>query len=431
MRPDDRLPFDDLLDGGMDLPFDAELEALNAELDEAGRHARRSLHGQTQPTRVFGSTLRAKLIGAVAVPAVVDAGALLPRSSVRSPRTRLDLVAAGETWAPVPLSPHIANRTPQVMPRARWALLAAATLTSVIVAGTLGARLDWLIPTPVDLSSQPPSSAAPTARPTPNPSAVVFLPVESPEASADPSAPVGPTDGPTPSKTPQPDPTKTPRPDPTPTPKPEPTKPPIGTMDLAVKACPGGVILDWTKPSPLTSHYHALRSLEGEVPATYPAPGTTEVESATSWSAGVTDGFDDSIGGGKTATYRVFAFDGADEVMAWGPAKTVTTLDRLSMGGLDVTDDGPGTITVSWTPPTVNAACFTYGKLVASIEDPEPSYLKGSAYLAAISDPSQGQVTIENLESGTSYWIRYEFIRVTGTGKFVVASSDVRQVLIP
>lgn len=428
MRPDDR-PFDDLLDGGMDLPFDADLDALNAELDEAGRHARRSLHGKSQPTRVFGSALRAQLVGAIAMPVAVDAGVLLPRESLRSSRPRLDLLTPGETWAPTPLAPRIANRTPQVMPRARWAMVAAAALTSIIVAGALGARLDWLLPTPTDLASQPPASAAPTPRPTPNASGPILLPLESPFASADPTAPTQATDAP--AKTPKPDPTRTPRPTPSPTPKPEPTKPPIGALDLAVKACPGGVILDWTKPSPLVGHYHALRSLEGEVAPTYPAPGATEVESATSWSAGVTDGFDASVGGGKTATYRVFAFNGSDEVMAWSPARTVATLDRLSMGGLGVVDEGSGSITVSWSPPTVPGACFTYGKLVASIEDPDPSYLKGSSYLAAIGDASQSQVTLEGLEPGTSYWMRYEFVRVTGTGKFIVASSDVRQVLIP
>lgn len=70
MRPDDSRPgFDDLMDAGMDLPFDADLEALDQELDEAGRQARRMLYGRSHPTRVFSIQLRAWLLDTTAVPA--------------------------------------------------------------------------------------------------------------------------------------------------------------------------------------------------------------------------------------------------------------------------------------------------------------------------------------------------------------------------
>ncbi|MCI0585165.1 MAG: hypothetical protein L0227_20115, partial [Chloroflexi bacterium] len=235
---------------------------------------------------------------------------------------------------------------------------------------------------------------------------------------------------PDPTKTPRPDPTKTPRPDPTKTPKPEPTDPPIGPLDLFAKACPGGVLLDWTKPSTAVSHYHTLRALDGSVPPAYPGGGT-DVDSATSFSAGVTDGFDATLGGGKSATYRTFAFDEDDEVLTYSESRTVTTIDRLSIGPLSVVDDAPGQITVSWTSPAVAAGCFTYGKLVVSEEDPDPSYLKGSPYLAAIGDASQSEVVLEGLPSGTTVWMKYEFVRATGTGKFIVACSDVIQVTYP
>jgi hypothetical protein len=63
MRPDDPQPgFDDLMDAGMDLPFDAALEALDLELEEAGQQGRRMLYGRSQPTRVFSNQLRAWLV---------------------------------------------------------------------------------------------------------------------------------------------------------------------------------------------------------------------------------------------------------------------------------------------------------------------------------------------------------------------------------
>ena len=202
-------------------------------------------------------------------------------------------------------------------------------------------------------------------------------------------------------------------------------------MDLMAKACPGGVILDWTKPSTAVSHYHVLRSLDGGVPPTYPADGTTEVESATTWSAGATDGFDAGIGGGKTATYRAFAFDAEDGVMASSPSRTVTTVAAIDLGTLGFADNGDGTVTFTWAATSLNGACFTYGKLVASVEDADPSYLKGSSYLAAISDPGATGVTLEGLQSGKTVWMRYELIRSTSTGAFVVGSTDAVQVTFP
>ena len=63
MRPDDPRPgFDDLMDAGMDLPFDADLEVLDQELEEAGQQARRMLYGRSHPTRVFSNQLRTWLL---------------------------------------------------------------------------------------------------------------------------------------------------------------------------------------------------------------------------------------------------------------------------------------------------------------------------------------------------------------------------------
>lgn len=94
-------------------------------------------------------------------------------------------------------------------------------------------------------------------------------------------------------------------------------------------------MLDWAKYSMDTSQDH-VGSLTGDVPPTYPADGATEIETATSFDAVVTDGFDAGLGGGKTATYRAFAFDAADNVIAYSPSRTVTTIAAISLGTLGV-----------------------------------------------------------------------------------------------
>lgn len=272
MRPDDRRAnmawsSDDGVEG-FDAPLDADLATLDAELAGAGAQARRALGGRTQPTRVFSRDLRVRLLGAAVEAGELPFGAdvALPRGSIRGSRLRPEMAGSGEAWTPTRLQPRLARRTPATQPRARWALLAAAALTAVIVVGALGARLDWLLPMPTSEASGVPSMA--TSAPSPAPSADALGPVE----SADPA--VTATEGPDTKPSPKPTPTRKPAA----TAKPEPTIPPIGPMALVAKACPGGVVLDWTKPSSLVAHYHVLRSLGGEVPATYPADGTTEVE---------------------------------------------------------------------------------------------------------------------------------------------------------
>jgi len=422
MRPDDVLrgPGEDM--DGTTMPIDADLQALDAELDTAGIQARQMLYGRSQPTRYFSVDLRSRLVGGyaagMAAPAALDV--MVPAGQMRGSRLRPEL-EAGESWAPTPLAPRIARRPPPAtMPRARWATFAAAALTLAVAVGALGAGLGWLRPVPPSESSSPSTSLAP----------VVILPDES--AVPGPVASAGPSEGP--AATAKPDPTPRPTRTPKPTDKPDPTQPPVLSMSLAAKPCPGGVVLDWSKPSPAVGHYHVLRSLGGEVPATYPAPGTTEIDSATSWNAGVTDGFDADVAGGQSATYRAFAFDADDHVMAFSPMKTVSTAAALSLGTLGSTDNGDGaSITVAWSNPGVPEACFSYGKLVVSTEDPNPSYLEGSRHIAVIGDPSATGAWVEVPADlhGQHVWMRYQMIRSTSLGKFVVGSTDVAYVLLP
>jgi len=274
---------------------------------------------------------------------------------------------------------------------------------------------------PTESASPQPSVAPLAIEPTPTP-------VLDPETS--PSATDGTIASPTQAPSAQPKPSPTAKP----TPKPDPTKPPMLPMSLAAKACPGGVVLDWSKPSSGVSHYHTLRAVGGGVPATYPAGGTTEVDSATSWSAGVTDGYDAGVGGGESVTYRAFAFDAGDHVMAVSPARTVSTSSPLSLGTLGYVDNGDGaSITVSWSNPGVAEACFTYGKLVVSESDPQPSYLEGSSYIAVISSASASGAFVEVPAEwqGKTVWMRYQMIRSTSLGKFLVGATDVIQVTLP
>jgi hypothetical protein len=428
MRPDDRRANFGLSagDGAADVPLDAVLAALDDELQAAGAQAGRALRGRTQPTRDFSNRLRDRLLGTVAAPGAVSTpsfdGVARPEP-MRAARLRLAAVA-GETWAPAPLQPRLARRTPTVLPRARWALIVAATLTTMLVAGALGARFEWPVPAPTSDASRAPVTVSPDApSATPLASSDAVLPAE----TAQPTLAVTPAPAVTPAATPKPTPTR--KLDATP--KPAPTTTPIGPMDLLAKACPGGVILDWTKPSPEVAHYHVLRSIGGEVPATYPADGTTEVETATTWSAGATDGFDAGLDGGAAATYRAFAFGAEDQVLATSPSRTVTTVAARSLGALSVEALGPGSIAVSWGASEVPAACFSYGKLVVSADDPDPSYLKGSTYLTAIGDQATTSVVVNELPSLTTVWMRYELIRSTGTGAFVVGRTEVLKVTYP
>jgi hypothetical protein len=419
MRPEDRRASLGWTPVGEDTPLDVPLEAglttIDAELESAGAQARRALHGRTQPTRLFSNDLRDRLLGTTAAPVATWAAAeaALPRDVPWGSRIRTG-PTSGETWAPTPLQPRLARRTPTVRPRARWAVLAAAALTTVVVFGALGARFDWLVPFPTSGVTSPPATRGPE---TPRPAASVdgVLPIDS-------SAPTDATRAPA-----TPKPTRKPEP----TPKPEPTEPPVGAMGLVAKACPGGVVLDWTRPTGSVGHYHVLRNLDGGVPPVYPADGTAEIESATSWSAGVTDGFDVIGDGGASATYRAFAFGAEDQLLVLSPSRTVTTVAPRSLGTLTVEALGPGSISVSWGASEVPDGCFSYGKLVASADDPDQSYVKGSPHLVAVGSQATTNVTVNELPSGQTVWMRYELIRVTGTGAFVVGRTDVVQVTYP
>jgi hypothetical protein len=137
MRPDDqRSAFDELMDPGLDLPFDAALESLDDELAAAGRHARRMLYGRTQPTRLFSNQLRAHLLGtplvANATPGVMD----VAPAPVRAPALGLR-----DAPGPEPVSGRGQSRRSRpsfaVPLRTFLAMLAVAGMTAVLALGAL------------------------------------------------------------------------------------------------------------------------------------------------------------------------------------------------------------------------------------------------------------------------------------------------------
>ena len=142
MRPDDvRVDVDDPTDG-YDIPIAAELQRLDAELAESGVRARRMLHGRTQPTNYFAMDLRARLLGAYSGEEPAESATLevtVPRSQAPAPAAR-PLPEPRRTQPSVlaSVAPRIELAAPSVVVNARWALLAAALATGLLVAGALG-----------------------------------------------------------------------------------------------------------------------------------------------------------------------------------------------------------------------------------------------------------------------------------------------------
>jgi len=156
MRPEDRAaPFDDLVEPGVDLPFDAELESLHDALSTAGEHARRVLYGRTQPTRLFTNQLRAHLLG------VANGGATAPpaEAAIRPAMTSTvharagtgDRPPAGRATSPGGRAPdgggrHTTRPSLTVPPRTLLALLAIASMAGVLMLGALGGTFGPALP---------------------------------------------------------------------------------------------------------------------------------------------------------------------------------------------------------------------------------------------------------------------------------------------
>ena len=144
MRPDDVRVGPDEPTDGYDIPIAAELQSLDAELHESGVRARRMLHGRTQPTNYFAMDLRARLMGAYSGEEPAGSATLnvtVPRSQTLAPAPT-SMPRPEPRRAATPLLAQVAPRidlgTPSMLVNARWALLAAAVATGLLIAGALG-----------------------------------------------------------------------------------------------------------------------------------------------------------------------------------------------------------------------------------------------------------------------------------------------------
>jgi hypothetical protein len=137
MPPDQRRPaLDDPAEPSVDVPFDADLEALDEELATAGEQARRMLYGRSQPTRLFSNALRARLLGGVQMTAVpqVQVAAFGVAAVLDADRPPLLVPAEAPRARSVPApDPHPREGSLRVI----LAMLAIASMVVLLAAGSL------------------------------------------------------------------------------------------------------------------------------------------------------------------------------------------------------------------------------------------------------------------------------------------------------
>ncbi len=191
--------------------------------------------------------------------------------------------------------------------------------------------------------------------------------------------------------------------------------------------CPGGVVLSWSKYlGEQFNHYTTLRSSSPEIPLPYPPQGGAVDPGGTyATDPYKTSAVDTDLSAVSTYYYRTMAFDAEDRVIAASPSKGVAAQAVGELGGLAVGGQA-GALEFGWSPFGESADCFTWYKLVYSASDPEPSYLKGSQYLWAGSEPWASRYSDSKLGPGT-YFFRLQVIRATSLGKFVVSQTGVIQ----
>jgi hypothetical protein len=147
MPPEQRHPgFDELMDSGMDLPFDADLESLDLELATAGVQARRMLFGRSQPTRVFSNQLRARLLETFEPrDTTSDSGEVIPRSGTPEIQVRPSGLSSTDAAAAAPRRDAAGPADPATL-RTALALLAIAGMAVLLAVGALGGSFGSPLP---------------------------------------------------------------------------------------------------------------------------------------------------------------------------------------------------------------------------------------------------------------------------------------------
>jgi hypothetical protein len=296
--------------------------------------------------------------------------------------------------------------------------LAPLALAAVLAVATVVGAAELYVAFVAAPERSPSASAQPSAVPTPS---ATSLPTPEPTSTPDPTP--EPTSTPEPTRKPTPEPTPMPTAPPTPMPTPAPTPPPVGALELGAIGCDGGVVLDWSVfEGKRFDHYRLLRSGTSSG-AGQPLEG--------SWSAYAekTSAYDASGTAGWTYWYRAAAYAADGSLLARSPAIAAIADSRAALGELLVGAVAEGT-KVKWTPYGGPGDCFTYYKVVWSLENQKPSYLAGDPAVA-VGGQSSNMTVLTELESGKTYYLRVQVLRATDLGSFVVANSDVVEYAVP
>ncbi len=259
---------------------------------------------------------------------------------------------------------------------------------------------------------------------TPSPSAE---PTESPSASSSDGASPSPSAVPSPSPTPTPTPAATPTPTPTTSPSPSPTATATAQpgLSLSITSCPGGVLLNWSRYTGTGFvQYVTLSNTSPSLPRAYPPQaGAILVPGTDTTTRGSTSAPDPTIPVGHTLFYRTLALGAGNKVLA--------ASDVVFGLGFAEADLNPLSIArgyVSWPHFSGPAACFTRYRIYWSPSgDPtNGSFQDVTDQLQSnIKTPSTGWV------SGATYNFEVQVQRVTPSGYFVVAQTDIQAYLYP
>ena len=142
-----RAGLDDLMDSGMDLPFDADLESLDLELAAGGAQARRMLFGRSQPTRVFSNQLRGRLLETFEPRDATSAlgEVAIQRGANREIQIRPSVLISSDAAASAPRRHEPGQADPASL-RAVLALLAIVGMAVLLALGALGGSFGSPLP---------------------------------------------------------------------------------------------------------------------------------------------------------------------------------------------------------------------------------------------------------------------------------------------
>jgi hypothetical protein len=278
------------------------------------------------------------------------------------------------------------------------------------------AQLDSRLGLPLgELANVQEATPSPTASPTPQ---------ETPTPVVTPAAP---TETPTPAPTATP--AKAPTPKPTAIPTPKPVGPPnLGNLAIAANGN-GTYTFSWPRYTGTGFQYYKLVYGKWGTQPTYNGSNDWACPSSvdeTSWTGSVAPG---------DYAVRVQVIDKSTDkivVRAQTPVVrlTVAVPPTVSLGGLNVIDNGGGTYTFSWN--RYSALPFDYYKLVYEPYPGAPSYPGGSSYWAV---PGCGETSVTvNLAAGgfvPGDWnVRIQAIGYPGGHAYAYAQTDIYRLTI-